>query len=97
MHKEEEKGGSLLFFQLFHYSLFPYLSIPLPSMTERARINVGGDKHQLDANYTTLINLPAQVYDQRTQDVETMAASYRITPQQAYILKLESEKKRRCK
>ncbi|SAL95010.1 hypothetical protein, partial, partial [Absidia glauca] len=64
-------------------------------MTERAHVNVGGDKQQLDAIYTILINLPARVYDQRTQYVEAMAASYRITPQQAYILKLESEKKRR--
>jgi hypothetical protein len=66
-------------------------------MTERAHVNVGGDKQQLDAIYTILINLPVQIYDPITRDVETMATSYRITPQQAYILKLESEKKRRCK
>lgn len=66
-------------------------------MEELARVNVGGDKHHLDHVYTTLINLPADLYNQTTEDVEVLANRFGITVEQAFILKLEATKKRPCK
>jgi hypothetical protein len=60
-------------------------------------VNVGGSKSRLDEIYTTLLNMIPQHYEQMTQDLGVLAAQYAITQEQAFILKLEADKKRHCK
>ncbi|SAM09755.1 hypothetical protein [Absidia glauca] len=57
-------------------------------------VNVGGSKSRLDEVYTTLLNMIPQHYEQMTQDLGVLAAHYAITQEQAFILKLEADKKR---
>ncbi|KAI8330574.1 hypothetical protein BC941DRAFT_518019 [Chlamydoabsidia padenii] len=56
-------------------------------MTEMTRLNVGGNKYQLGTIYTTLINLPNEIYDQQTQHVGDLVHIFGITYEEAFILK----------